>query len=91
MSSLTGKDAVLEADTAEFLAWLRARGLPEQGQLDVAQMDRRLQGFQRTVLRYGVVKALLEKGYPVPRDAALWAVFDAAMRLRLPRAPGPDR
>ena len=78
-----GADAVTEASTAELLAWLTAKGVPEPRLREVGQMDRTLRGFQRAVLRYGLVKALIEKGHHVPRDDLAWASFDAAMQQRL--------
>lgn len=82
-----GADAVLEASTVELLAWLQAKHLPEPRLREVERLDTGLRGFRRTVLRYGLVKALIDKGHDVPRDAAAWAVFDAAMRARLQRRP----
>jgi hypothetical protein len=78
-----GADAVTEASTAELLAWLRARRVPEGSLREVEAMDHVLRGFQQAVLRYGLVKALIEKGYDVPYDAALWHAYDAAMRARV--------
>ena len=78
-----GADAVTEASTAELLEWLRAKGVPPASLREVEAMEHGLSGFQQAVLRYGVVKALIEKGYDVPHDAALWSAYDAAMRARL--------
>jgi hypothetical protein len=71
------------APTAELVAWLRGHGVPEARLREVQELDASLRGFQRDVLRYGLVKALIDKGYDVPRDAAAWAAFDAAMRQAL--------
>lgn len=87
IASADGADAILHATTPTFVAWLRQHGLPDGRLREAEQLDQRLRDFQRTVLRYGLAKALIEKGYPVARDAAAWAVFDAAMQRRL--QPGP--
>lgn len=78
-----GSDAVTEASTAELLVWLRGYRVPEARVAEVERLDQDLRGFQRLVLRYGLVKALIDKGYDVPRDAAAWDAFDHAMRGRL--------
>ena len=78
-----GADAITEASTAELLAWLRSKGLSDKRLAEVEGLDNGLRGFRRLVLRYGLVKALLDKGHDVPRDATVWAVFDAALKARL--------
>lgn len=83
VSLSNGADAVTEASTAELLQWLRSKGVPERKLAEAEQLDHALKGFRRTVLRYGLVKALIDKGHDVPRDAALWAVYDAAMQRAL--------
>lgn len=78
-----GADAITEATTPELLAWLRTQRVPEARLREVEQLDRGLTGFRQAVLRYGLVKALLGKGYDVPHDAAAWAAFEAAMQEKL--------
>lgn len=80
---LPGGADVLDAPTADLLAWLRTKGVAEPRLRDAEQLDKTLQGFRRTVLRYGLVRAAIEKGHEVPRDAEAWAAFDAAMRAHL--------
>ncbi|HEV8358887.1 MAG TPA: hypothetical protein VGR28_00375 [Candidatus Thermoplasmatota archaeon] len=81
--ALDGRDAVRDASTEQWLAWLRALKIGERELREVEQLDRGLRDVQLVVLRYGLLKALIEKGYDVPRDAAQWQAFDAAMRARL--------
>jgi hypothetical protein len=81
--ALEGRDAVRDASTEQWLEWLRAQKIGELQVREVEHLDQGLRGFQRDVLRYGLLKALIEKGYDVPLDAGLWEAFDAAMRARL--------
>jgi hypothetical protein len=77
-----GLDAMV-APTPLFLDWLRARGVPAERVRDVEGLDRGLRGEQRDVLRYGLLKALVDKGYDVPRDEAAWQALCAAMEAAL--------
>jgi hypothetical protein len=78
-----GADAVTEASTAELLHWLRRFGVSDARLKEVEQLDRALSGFRRAVLRYGLVKAQIEKGHSLPIESAHWRAFEAAMRERL--------
>jgi hypothetical protein len=79
----SGEDAVTEATTAQLVAWLQAQGLPAERLREAERLDQGLRGFRRTLLRYGLVKALLDKGYEVAKDAQAWEAFDAAVQRAL--------
>ena len=78
----SGADA-RAAGTEELVAWLRDQGVPGPQLGEVQELDGTLRGFQREVLRYGLLKALIDKGYDVPRDEAAWAAYAAAMQAAL--------
>ncbi|MCA1813345.1 MAG: hypothetical protein LC624_05265 [Halobacteriales archaeon] len=77
------------AGTEQLVAWLRVHGVPEAQLREVEEMDRAFRGFQREVLRYGLLKALIAKGYDVPHDATAWKAYDAAMQEALRAPTGP--